>query len=480
MVMINLAGTIRSRSSQQANNNTETIQAIVKKTYVDSLGNVYAADVRTPMGGSDLIGVRNNTTMKLSVGDQVLLNYLNGSRHFRQIVGSAGNAATAAANAAANAAQTAGNSQLPASVTSGTAPFVLEKADTVDTPGGYVATPGANVILDPEDPTIASSGGGTTAGKLVIAAKPLVLTSLPDGTPYPDGTCLDLDSVDSSGEPVPEGMYRWDATRGIWVRRDATQTFSPQTTKTFLAGPVSGGPAVPGFRDIQSTDLPVATTSLVGAVKPDGTTTTIDPDGTIHVVGGNNGLFGGLLSTPPALASWTWANQGSATASQGSINNSIALVVPSAANNVRFLYQSAVTAPWTVTVYLRALLAQSDSQIIGLYLYDSSTGKILGFEYYQSQTGGSGYRATRWNSTSGGGTIPFTGTSPTILTDLWLRAVNTGTTLQYWVSPDGENWLDIYSEPLTSWVPGVDKYGFGCFNDSSGTVMMSLLSWKVS
>lgn len=47
--------------------------------------------------------------------------------------------------------------------------------------------------------------------------------------------------------------------------------------------------------------LPIATTLAIGAVKPDGTSITIDPDGTIHSTGG-----GGGGATIPDIMSRVW------------------------------------------------------------------------------------------------------------------------------------------------------------------------------
>lgn len=53
------------------------------------------------------------------------------------------------------------------------------------------------------------------------------------------------------------------------------------------------------------TEIPIATTQQLGVVKPDGTTTTIDADGTLHAVGGSGGTGGttdySVLSNKPKI-----------------------------------------------------------------------------------------------------------------------------------------------------------------------------------
>lgn len=61
-----------------------------------------------------------------------------------------------------------------------------------------------------------------------------------------------------------------------------------QSANLMFAGPASGSAASPTFRSLVAADLPLATTSAFGAVKPDGTTITISA-GVITAVGGGGG-----------------------------------------------------------------------------------------------------------------------------------------------------------------------------------------------
>ena len=51
--------------------------------------------------------------------------------------------------------------------------------------------------------------------------------------------------------------------------------FSNQNVNTFFAGPGSGSATVPAWRTLVPADLPVATNTTFGSVKPDNTTITI-------------------------------------------------------------------------------------------------------------------------------------------------------------------------------------------------------------
>ena len=66
--------------------------------------------------------------------------------------------------------------------------------------------------------------------------------------------------------------------------------FSNQNVNTFFAGPGSGSATVPAWRTLVPADLPVATNTNFGAVKPDNTTITIS-GGVISSVGGGTSVI---------------------------------------------------------------------------------------------------------------------------------------------------------------------------------------------
>ncbi len=84
---------------------------------------------------------------------------------------------------------------------------------------------------------------------------------------------LPLGTVSSVGLAVPG----WQSVSGSPLTGPGTITISDntETANEVFAGPASGSAAAPTFRALAPADLPVATTSALGAVKPDGTTITI-------------------------------------------------------------------------------------------------------------------------------------------------------------------------------------------------------------
>lgn len=80
------------------------------------------------------------------------------------------------------------------------------------------------------------------------------------------------------------------------VISNGSLTLASEAANLFYAGPSSGSAANPTFRSIAPADLPVATTSAFGAVKPDGTTVTIS-GGVISASGGGGGSSLTLTTT---------------------------------------------------------------------------------------------------------------------------------------------------------------------------------------
>lgn len=72
---------------------------------------------------------------------------------------------------------------------------------------------------------------------------------------------------------------------------DGTISLTSQSANQVLAGPASGSAAAPAFRALVPADLPVATSSALGAVKPDGTIIT-DTSGAITVAQASSSAFG--------------------------------------------------------------------------------------------------------------------------------------------------------------------------------------------
>lgn len=78
-----------------------------------------------------------------------------------------------------------------------------------------------------------------------------------------------------------------------------------QSANLVWAGPVVGFAAAPAFRALVSADLPPATSGLIGAVSPDGTTLTVNGSGVLSAISGSAGInkLTGDVTTPTGVGS---------------------------------------------------------------------------------------------------------------------------------------------------------------------------------
>lgn len=128
---------------------------------------------------------------------------------------------------------------------------------------GTYPNPGVSKVNAGAVPVSAAYLASNGSGQFVVATTPGSVTSV--GLTVPSRQSV-------SGSPVTGS--------GTLAITDNTQS-----ANAVFVGPVSGGASSPTFRSLASADLPIATTSALGAVKPDGTSITIS-GGVISAAGG--------------------------------------------------------------------------------------------------------------------------------------------------------------------------------------------------
>ncbi len=200
--------------------------------------------------------------------------------------------------------------------------------------------------------------------------------------------------------------------------------------------------------------------------------------------GGSGGGFGPLVSptAPPSIASFTWVNQGGATATNPS-GSAIALIAPASGSfQIRALVISAPATPYIVDAYVMINLSGVNYQTAGLCFRNSSSGKLTLF-YVIASSGAGGLNGFLGVDYCSSATVAVSNlTRPPMGTNQFsgfLRIADDGTNRKYSISVDGLTFTQIYSEARTTNFTA-DQVGFYA-NDQSGAAQaaLTLISWYV-
>lgn len=195
---------------------------------------------------------------------------------------------------------------------------------------------------------------------------------------------------------------------------------------------------------------------------------------------GSSGLFDGEPSIKPILSNFTWLNQGSATATQRDWGISLSNP-PSTTDNLRMLYVSTPSTPYTVTMRFKAFLLRQNFYACGFFWRESSSGKIQTADLgTNSTTNALNIAITNWNSATSfnSSVISFS------LMDWveWMRIIDDGTNRIAQISMNGYDWSTYYSAARTTFITP-DQLGFfiNVFGGYSGiNHQMSILSWSIT
>lgn len=133
------------------------------------------------------------------------------------------------------------------------------------------------------------------------------------------------------------------------------------------------------------------------------------------------------------------------------------------------------SVPYTLTVKFDTMLWGRNFYTAGIYIIDSS-GKLLTLSY-QTNTAQSTPLAlsiSHWNSTSSFNSGPKTVEVSESRT-LWFRVTNDGTNWTFYVSHNGADWVNFYSEGITSFL-GSTISSLGVYGDNNDTATIRLSS----
>lgn len=215
--------------------------------------------------------------------------------------------------------------------------------------------------------------------------------------------------------------------------------------------------------------------------------------------GGGGGLPYGNVGGPPDSTTFAWVNQGSSAVVQtAGSGHPIMITIPTDASlNWRGRSLAQPSTPYKLTVYIRSDELQNVSgaaSTMGIYFYDST--KMMGIEFLNLAGGGllwcnqirvekmanvttdTGTSATL--PAGGGACSPVSGGGnafPQGYGGFFLRIKNDGSTLTFSYGFDGDNFIDLYSESVGTFITPT-KIMFGGLNLNNGIdAHISTISW---
>jgi hypothetical protein len=182
------------------------------------------------------------------------------------------------------------------------------------------------------------------------------------------------------------------------------------------------------------------------------------------------------LTKPPAFSSWTWVNQGHATASDNG-GGIYFVATGDAATSAMMLAKAVPATPYTVTFGILAnLLGTGGNALLFVGFRNSTSGKLVLLEHYQTGN----FIVENWNSATSYSGINLSARGLNPRTMYWLRLADDGTTRTYSFSADGINFITFGTDGHTNFLTP-DQIVWGLNNpNTAGTVPMSisLISYK--
>ncbi len=190
----------------------------------------------------------------------------------------------------------------------------------------------------------------------------------------------------------------------------------------------------------------------------------------------------GVTLTRPVLASFTNHNPGTATI----IDTGAGIYITDAASAgqvIHSLYVAAPATPYTFTALVQPLLQNTNNSSMGIG-FRSSAGKYQ-FIAYEGGAGGSGISIMCFDDDA---TFNSRATNigwPLANTPLWLRITDDGTNVKFFMSPNGVNFVQLYTVAKASGFLGATGYNQCCFffnpNAPGATILAAaFLSWLQS
>lgn len=309
--------------------------------------------------------------------------------------------------------------------------------------------------------------------------------------------------ADNAGGTQASVGTSWSVTQGnvistsggVDVEDEGTPETSGATTLNFVgsgvtAADVGGGVVditIPGATsgiDVEDEGVSEATGALTLNFTGAGVSANDVGGGQVDItIPGSSGSYeGGPPATVPTVASLTWVNQGSATATDGTRG---ILVANDVDGEVHILNTTTPSTPYNIYMRVEAFQLSSSANTTGMFddmgivLRDNTNGDFIFVHFRNQRISGDeqnvyGISIDRWTNAT---TFSTTALERLMLRPLkWLRVNNDGTTLTVYVSENGLDWISMGTETIATFVGTVDRYGVG-FRSSTTTATSALVSY---
>jgi len=174
--------------------------------------------------------------------------------------------------------------------------------------------------------------------------------------------------------------------------------------------------------------------------------------------------------TKPLASAFTLENAGTASMADGT--NGLILTAPSATVNVRFMRYTAGLPGASWTVIMRARQLGPNNGVMHarcIIVRNSTSGRLISF----GDTSNTNIGIARWSSYTANNAVPIS-YGATLAELPWRKVTSNGTTLSFYCSADGQDWVLVGTETIATYLTAsggsLDQVGIGFIFGAASTV----------
>lgn len=264
-----------------------------------------------------------------------------------------------------------------------------------------------------------------------------------------------------------------DSTTGL-LERDISAYPQPATSSlegtVMLAGDIGGSADTPRVVGVQGVGVS-ATAPTNGQVLQYNSTSGLyvptTPSSSSLAYAPFNSMLAPATVTPPVISALTWGNQGTASAAYNAGGAVYFSDGPgSGSNNLRHLYKSAPSTPWTLTIAvvpgIGLYSGASSWNQCGILLRQSSTSKLMFLFVGPGSSGTPQAQWAKYTSYSAFSADYWSYSVSNFGYAVWMQVTNNGTNFIWQFAIDGQNFKTIDTRAVTDFFSGnPDQVGIG-------------------